>query len=99
MGTTDSDMSGAFDVTPPELHSAATTLRAVQAELSAGSGDGAGGLGVGDLGSPALAQAVSSLCSQSQRVATVMAAAVTASAQSTDRGAESYVERTTTRSH
>ncbi len=84
-------MSGTFGVAPPELHAAATTLRAVQGELSAGTQGSAGGLGATDLGSPALAEAVSSLCTQSQQVATAMAAAVTASAQSTDRGAEGYV--------
>lgn len=84
-------MSGTFGVTPPELNAAATTLRAVQGELSAGTDGSAGALGVGDLGSPALAEAVSSLCTQSQRVATAMAAAVTASAQNTDQGAEGYV--------
>jgi len=77
-------------VTPPELHSAAGTLRGARAELSAQSGLGAGGLGADGAGSPGLSDAVSDFCLQAGAFADALAEAVAAGASRTDSAAESY---------
>jgi hypothetical protein len=74
-----------FDVTPADLHAAASTLGAVDAEL------GCPTLAPGDLGSPELEAALRGLYGATDRVAQTMAQAVSHASANTSAGAESYV--------
>ena len=74
-----------FDVTPADLHAAAGTLGAVDADL------GCPTLAPGDLGSPELEAALGRLYAATDRVAQTMASAVSHASANTSAGANSYV--------
>jgi hypothetical protein len=74
-----------FDVTPGDLHAAASTLGAVDAEL------GCPALAPGDLGSPELEAALARLYASTERVAQTMAQAVSHASANTSAGAQSYL--------
>jgi len=79
-------MSGRFSVGPGELHSAATSVRAVRGELGCGLGVGGGELGTG-----ALEGAVSALAGRLDFVAAALDGAAAATARNLGAGAESYM--------
>jgi hypothetical protein len=74
-----------FDVTPADLHAAAGTLGAVDAEL------GCPTLAPGDLGSPELEAALGRIYAATDQVAQTMARAVSHAATNTSAGADQYV--------
>jgi hypothetical protein len=78
-----------FDVTPSELHSAATTLRSVRSELSAGA-DLDSAAGGGDVGYPDLAEAISDFCSTGRATAIALAQAVELAGDKVDRAGSDY---------
>jgi hypothetical protein len=80
---------GGFGVTPDELLSAASTLRAVQGALSttaAGAGTG------GDLGSPALEGSLAELTAKVARVNQALDGAVVAAALNAEAASAAYSE-------
>jgi hypothetical protein len=81
---------GRFEVAPSELQSAAMTLRGVESELYGGNPRGAGGLSVGDVGSPELAAAAADFCTAAEAVASALASAVTAAGANTFAASDAY---------
>jgi hypothetical protein len=77
---------GSITVTAEELIGAAGTLRSVHADLSAASGAHA----CGDLGSPELQAALSTLTDAVNQVAAALDGAVVAAALNTDAAADAY---------
>jgi hypothetical protein len=77
---------GRIAVSPEELVGAAGTLRSVQADLSAAGGAHA----CGDLGSPELRSALSTLTEAVTQVAAALDGAVVAAALNTDAAADAY---------
>jgi hypothetical protein len=77
---------GSITVSAEELIGAAGTLQSVQADLSAASGAHA----CGDLGSPELQAALSTLTEAVTQVAAALDGAVVAAALNTDAAADAY---------
>jgi hypothetical protein len=81
---------GHFAVTPPELEAAGEALAGVERELSIDNDAGIGGLAAADVGSPALAGALSRLSDRLDMLAAALSGVVTAASVNVAQGGRAY---------
>jgi hypothetical protein len=81
---------GQLRVDTPALAEAGSILGSVSGTFVSTGGDNVGSIGVGDLGHPALAFAVSDFCEQARRVAVDLDTAVTGLGQTTAGAGTAY---------